>query len=349
MNRYFFTSAALLAFAIVLRSSFIRAEEPPIGRIGFGSCDDQNKPQGIWDQILPQKPELFIFLGDNIYCDTKDMQKLKREYAKLGALPAFQSLLKTSKVIATWDDHDYGANDAGSEYPMREQSQKVFLEFWNDPPDSPRRKREGVYESYVFGPTDKRVQVILLDTRYFRTPHKSARGHKNSIGLYLADDSPDATMLGEAQWKWLEEELRKPAEIRLIGSSVQFLADFYGIDAWSTFPREQRRMLDLLEKTRAEGVLVLSGDVHWGEIMRLDRPDSYPLYEVTSSGFTHTHGFAVASSHRIGRAYTKLNFGMVRIDWTQSDPDLTLQVHDEKGGAQIEHKLRLGELKYKAR
>ena len=139
-------------------------------RIGFGSCSDETKPQPIWDAILAKPFDLFMFLGDNIYADTRDMEVLRAKYAMLGKEPGFIQLRKTTPIVAVWDDHDFGENDAGGDYPFKEQSRQRFFEFWGEPADSPRRDRDGVYASYVFGPPGKRVQVILPDLRYNRTP-----------------------------------------------------------------------------------------------------------------------------------------------------------------------------------
>ncbi len=144
----------------------------PLSRIALGSCARQNQPQPIWDAIVAAKPELFLFLGDNIYGDSKDMNVLRGKYDELAAKPGFQKLLATCPILATWDDHDYGADDVGVEYPMKVESQKLFLDFFNEPTNSPRRKRESVYDAKVFGPVGRRVQIILLDTRYFRGPLK---------------------------------------------------------------------------------------------------------------------------------------------------------------------------------
>ena len=138
-------------------------------RIAFGSCAEVDKPQPVWDPVLARKNDLFIFLGDNIYGDTRDMSVLSAKYAKFAAIPGVARLRATTPVVAMWDDHDFGENDAGGDYPMKEQSREVFLDFWQEPADSPRRKRDGVYASYVFGPPGQRVQVILPDLRYNRT------------------------------------------------------------------------------------------------------------------------------------------------------------------------------------
>ena len=113
----------------------------PLSRIAFGSCATQERPQPIWDAVAGHRPELLLLLGDNIYADTKDMDVMRAKYAKLAAMPGFQAIRKACPILATWDDHDLGANDAGSEYPKKDESQKIFLDFFGDPADSPRRHR----------------------------------------------------------------------------------------------------------------------------------------------------------------------------------------------------------------
>ena len=82
---------------------------------------------------LASHPQLLLLLGDNIYADTKDMNVMRRKYAKLAAMPGFRALRDACPILATWDDHDLGANDAGSDYPKKEDSQKIFLDFFGDP------------------------------------------------------------------------------------------------------------------------------------------------------------------------------------------------------------------------
>jgi alkaline phosphatase D len=105
------------------------------------------------------------------------------------------------------------------------------------------------------------VQVILLDTRFFRSPLKPT-DQRNAPGRerYLPDEDPTKTMLGEAQWAWLADRLREPAEVRLIVSSVQVLAEGHGWERWGNFPRERQRLYDLIRDTGARGVVYLSGD-----------------------------------------------------------------------------------------
>ncbi|HBC64353.1 MAG TPA: metallophosphatase, partial [Planctomycetaceae bacterium] len=233
---------------------------PPISRIAFGSCSTQDEPLGILRTVLEWDPELFICMGDNIYGDTRDMQVLQQRYDTLSRRPEFQQLRAKVPLIATWDDHDYGENDAGREYPFKRESKDIFLKFWNEPAVSPRREHEGIYTCYRFGEpgSGRSLQIILLDTRTFRDPlFKSPQGSwKND---YLPDLDPQKTLLGDQQWAWLKERLLEPADLRIIGSSIQFAHEHNGWESWTNLPRELLRMVDLIRQTRASGVLFISG------------------------------------------------------------------------------------------
>jgi len=322
--------------------------ETPLTRIAFGSCAKQDKEQPIWDAVNVYAPELFIFLGDNIYGDTEDMTVLRDKYAQLAAKPGFRKLKASSRVIATWDDHDYGVNDGGTEYPKKQESKDIFLDFWNEPADSPRRKREGIYTSYLFGPADRRVQVILFDLRWWRTPLLGYNVIPEDRGPYIPNPDPAAVFMGEAQWAWFEHELRQPAAVRLIGTSTQFLADNPGWESWVQFPYEFRRMLAVLTRTRANGVLFLSGDTHYTELSRLEGRAPYPLYDMTSSGLTETWPYVAPNKNRVGEGFSQPNFGTVRIDWERSDPLIQIGSGDLRGAPLINRDIKLSELQARA-
>ena len=265
-------SAAALAVAPAAKAAVLDAPHPALGksltRIAFGSCANQDKDQPIWEAIFDAKPDLFVFLGDNIYADTRDPKVMAAKYATLAAKPHFKRLRDTVPVIAIWDDHDFGENDAGADYPMKVESRRQFCDFWGEPADSPRRTRDGVYAAYVFGPAGQRVQVILPDLRWNRTPlaektfkggykvWATARGlsGKETPGPY--DRIPDltATMIGEPQWTWLEQQLAQPADLRIFGSSLQVLADFAGWESWINYARDHQRLLDAIR--RAPGLRI---------------------------------------------------------------------------------------------
>ena len=351
--------------AVLLVPSVAAAADPPVvSRIAFGSCAKQDKPQPIWDAVIDTKPQHFVFLGDNIYADTEDMEVMKAKYALLGKHTGYIKLKATCPVHATWDDHDYGGNDAGAEYPKKKESQKVFLDFFGAPKDDPRWSREGVYSAQVFGPPGKRVQLILLDARYFRSPlkigFKPGEPGDGFRGKYAPNTDQDATVLGEAQWKWLEEQLKVPAELRLIGSGVQVVPDEHGSEMWGNFPLERKRLFKLVKNTGANGVVFLTGDRHLAEISRLpaDHTDGvgYTLFDVCSSSLNTPSGnftktkvrFAnEINSYRVGLTYFDINFGTVLIDWEQPDPVVRLQVREESGQVVLQQRVSLLQLRPK--
>lgn len=322
-----------------------RRSAKPLQRILFGSCIRQDRPMPIFEVMLQQKPEVCLFIGDNIYGDTEDMSVLKAKYELLAGNPGFSALRKSCRVLATWDDHDYGVNDGGDDYPKRVESQRVFLDFWQDSPDSVRRKRPGVYDAHIIGPPEQRVQFILLDTRYFRSPLKRG-AERRTGGPWVPDPDPRKTMLGEAQWKWLERELRKPAEFRVIATSVQLIAEDAGQETWSNLPHERDRFLKLLTRTGAGGVVLISGDRHWSELSQLTDDVPYPLFELTSSSFNQPHGRGTPTKNRYRAStetYHNENFGAVTIDW-KVDPEMTLEIRDLKGKTKLARSLSLSQL-----
>jgi alkaline phosphatase D len=335
----------LLSIVVALCGTAAARSESPVTRILFGSCLKQDKPVPIFETILSCEPEVFLFLGDNIYADTDDRELMRKKYAALGEMPGFIRLRETATVLATWDDHDYGVNDGGADFAAREDAEKEFLDFWRDPEDSKRRSRAGVYGSQVFGPEGKRVQIILLDTRYFRSPLKT--GEKRLGGPYYPDENPDLTMLGQEQWAWLEEELQKPAKIRLIGSGIQIVPEASGQETWSNLPTERQKLFDVIKETGAEGVILLSGDRHWSEFSRISENVPYPIYDFTSSSLNQVHPRGTPTENRFrfsDETYHRENFGEIRIDWAGENTRIEIRIRDLKGNTRISHSIRLPEL-----
>jgi alkaline phosphatase D len=299
-------------------------------RIAFGSCSRTTLPQPLWSPIASANPQVWIWLGDNVYGDSEDVSVLAEKYDAQLSVPGYVDLLGRAAVVGTWDDHDYGANNAGREYPSRAQSQQALLDFLGEPEDSPRRAREGVYAAYTWGPPGRRVKVVLLDARY----HRDARGS-------------DGAVLGEAQWAWLEQELSSSdAQVHLIASGVQVLHEDHEYERWSEFPTERVRLFELIARTGVPGVVLLSGDRHISEIARLPAGVvDYPLWEVTSSGMTHSWSDnpGEPNRHRVGGLYTGLGFGTIDVDWERGT--LALQLRDPQNTVVQEQVVALAELR----
>ncbi len=328
-------------------------------RIAFGSCAEATKPQPVWNPILARQNDLFIFLGDNIYADTRDMAVLSAKYAELAAIPGFAKLRDSTPVLAVWDDHDFGENDAGGEYPMKDESRRIFLDFWGEPAGSPRRARDGIYGSWVFGEPGRRVQVILPDLRYNRTAmtplelggadHSTWGQARVAAGLelpgpYMRNPDPKATMLGERQWQWLEHQLEVPAEVRLIGSSLQVLADFTGWESWANFAHDRERLFDAIRRKRANGVLFLSGDIHYAELSRQDVNVPYTLWDLTSSGLTEEWRVPTPNVNRASEVISDANFGFIDIDWQGPATTLSIGIIDATGRTRICRDIALSSL-----
>jgi phosphodiesterase/alkaline phosphatase D-like protein len=332
----------LLALSIFFAgcSSVAPSHKEPLRRIAFGSCIDKTQ-HPMLDQFLRTDFDLTLLLGDNIYADTTNMLVMQRKYQEMRQSRFWTGLRNKAPLMATWDDHDMGGNDAGADYPMKDDSQKLFMDFMDEPLDSPRRKQPGVYSAKVFGPVGRRVQVILLDTRYFRSQPAKGENHvKPSGGNYIPHPDTNTTLLGAAQWQWLREQLKVPAEIRILGSSIQFISEFSGAEAWANFPHEKRRLLNLIADANARGIIIVSGDRHWAELSRLDRIGLYPLYDLTSSALTQVHprGTPTPNRFRDGPTYHQPNMGLILIDW-EPRPAVTLQLLDENGSIKIEKRI----------
>lgn len=321
-----------LIFALVFYASTLAAQTTePLSRIAFGSCNREDLPQPLWSLISKRDPQLFIWLGDNIYADTDDMRVMRRKYERQLSNPGYRAFVEKVPVVGTWDDHDYGKNDGGREYRARAASQQVLLDFLGEAENSPRRDQKGVYDSYSYGPAGKQIRVILLDTRYHRDP----------IGS-------NGTVLGEEQWQWLEGELRgSSAQIHLIASSIQVVPVDHRFEKWANFPNERQRLFNLIKDTKAPGVIFLSGDRHIAELSKFESPAvDYPLYDLPSSGLTHTWREArrERNRHRVGELVIALNYGTIDVDWSEADPVLTLEVRDAKDKVRISERIRLSTL-----
>jgi alkaline phosphatase D len=323
------------------------AVNPLVSRIALGSCMNQDRPVPVLATVREWEPELFIWLGDNIYGDTEDMSVLEAKYQQLGAKPLFAQLRARVPMVATWDDHDYGVNDGGLEYPKKAESKEIFLRFWGEPDRTERRQRQGIHTSYRFADPalNKSLQVILLDTRTFRTPLA-----KNTIPSYKNDYRPDSnpanTFLGDAQWAWLKERLLEPADLRIVGTSIQFGHEYNGWESWTNFPTEIEKMVALIRETKANGIVFLSGDVHWGELSVLKAPGCYPLHDLTASGINEEWDVLEPNHNRIGQACMDHHFGFIEINWKTADPTVALSIKDGTGRARVNHSVQLSTLRF---
>jgi alkaline phosphatase D len=279
--------------------------------IAFGSCNDQKRENLLWKEIVKNKPSLWIWGGDNVYSDTENMKKMEDDYKQLLSNTDYQLLTRTTEIIGTWDDHDYGKNDAGNEYKKRAESQDLFLDFMGVAEDDPRRTRKGVYHSKVYATNKGSIKVILLDTRYFRDPI-----FKTKTGYTLNETG---TILGKEQWAWFQEELKNStADFNIVVSSIQVLPTQHRFEKWANFPNELNKFKQTLVNSKAKNILLLSGDRHISEFTATNiQGIDYPVVDFTSSGLTHAYrGFTgEENDNRVKKVVFTESFGLLHFDF----------------------------------
>lgn len=284
--------------------------------IAFGSCNKHNITNNLWDDVLATDPDVWIWGGDIVYADTGNMNKLRQIYSAQNQVAEYKELKTKVPIIGTWDDHDYGLNDGGSEFDMKKGSQQEFLDFIGVPKNSPRRKREGVYAVHNYNLPQGKIKILVLDTRFFRTPLTKDTLTKKR---FRPNGYGEGTLLGKEQWEWLEKELkRSEADFNILVSSVQFLSNMHGFECWGNFPHEVDRLTSLISDSKAKGVIVLSGDRHISEFSKIDlKNKKYPLIDFTSSGLTHVYDdfSGEQNPYRIGKVVHEKSFGLLNFNF----------------------------------
>ncbi|MDQ4120102.1 MAG: alkaline phosphatase family protein [Acidobacteriota bacterium] len=324
--------------------------EPPAFRFAFGSCsyindppfDRPGKPYGsnfeIFNTIAAKKPDFMIWMGDNVYYREPDWlaeSAMRYRFRQNRELPELQRLLASTHNYAIWDDHDYGPNDSDRTFRLREAALRVFKDYWANAtygePDAP-----GVFGRFEWAD----VEFFLLDNRFYRSPEKMP-------------NSPDKVMFGERQMRWLTESMRSStATFKIVVGGNQMLNQLSPVESFKQFPAEQRRLLDFIRDARIEGVLFLSGDRHYSELIRLKDVDSYPLYDFTSSPLTagNADPYSIEENNpdRVRGTLVKgiKSFGMIEVAGTAKARKLILRAFDSTGKELWKHEISAAELKF---
>ena len=309
-----------------------------ITRIAFGSCNHQLRSQAHWAQIARTNPDLFLFIGDNNYGDQgwdgdAALTTLREAYGVQANTPELATFRAKVPMMITWDDHDFGFNDGGASFAFRGWTETIFETFWGSSEEV--KSRPGIYESRMFGSDGKVTQVIMLDTRFFRSDLETMEytSERPPLGPYVPSKDTAKTMLGEAQWKWLEAELAKPADLRILVSSIQVITDAHDYESWEALPHERERLYALLAGREDSGLVMFSGDRHAGGIYT-DTPlaaGGKALWEITSSSLNFS--FATTASNtarepdpkRLTDFISEENFGLVEIDWKARSLTMSLR------------------------
>jgi alkaline phosphatase D len=330
MKKNKFTCLIALLFAACTTSKITTnpSENTPL-TIAFGSCNDHKRENFLWKEIVKHRPNVWIWGGDNVYSDTDNMDTLKRDYQVVLDNKDYQDLQKNTKIIGTWDDHDYGLNDGGTEFKAKRESEQAFLDFMAVPKTDTRRKQEGVYSAETIKTKNGSIRLIILDTRYFRS---SLTKNPTVKKRFIPNKYGEGTMLGDEQWAWLTKELNtSKADFNVIMSSVQLLSNEHGFETWGNMPHEVDKFKKLVQSSKAKGVVVLSGDRHISEFSKTAIDGvNYPLIDFTSSGLTHAYTAYTSEKNpfRVGEVVPKISYGLLLFDFNKKE--ITMQIRGKE-------------------
>lgn len=326
----------------------------PIPEFSFltGSCSYFNQPEfdrpgtpygkdvSIFNTMAKEKAAFMLWLGDAWYTREVDYYSdwgLWYRASHDRSVPELQDFLKSMPHFATWDDHDYGPNDIGKNYILKETSRQVFNSYFCNP--SSGENGQGIYTMTSWGDAD----IFLTDNRWWRSADllpDSVNGKPN----------PAKKMLGDQQMEWLKNSLLySTATFKIIVVGSQVLNPVSPFDKWRDFPAEYQELMDFLTAHKINGVLFLTGDRHHSEIIKVDRPGTYPLYDITVSPLTSgTHVFGAAEKNNPYRVFgldQQQNYGRFSFSGLRGSRKLTVEFLGVKGEKMGEWSISESELK----
>ncbi|MEM1115035.1 MAG: alkaline phosphatase D family protein [Bacteroidota bacterium] len=327
--------------------------DPPEFTVAFGSCyysndapfdrpgDPYGGPTSIFGAIHALRPDAMLWLGDNVYLREVDwwsVPGIGYRYRHARAEPNLQPLLASTAHYATWDDHDYGPNNSDRSYVLKDAALATFQRYWPNPTYGVGGVK-GVFTQFEWAD----VEFFLVDNRYHRAPN----------------DAPEAerTILGAEQMQWLLDALTaSQATFKVIVSGGQVLNPVAVFENYVAIaPAERQALLDGIAAREIDGVVLLSGDRHHGELIRIDREGTYPLFEFTSSPLTagaSTYALRDDSPERDNPARIEgtliagqRHFGTVTVSGERTDRTMTMRAYDGEGGLLWEESVRARDLR----
>jgi len=293
-------------------------------RVAFGSCCriQYDPVQRIWNTARTLQPDMFVWLGDNIYADSDQPQVLADLYGRNRTLERIEPFLRSTPQLATWDDHDFGYNDSDGLSPYKKTALKVFKDFWPNPSYGEKRN-PGIYFKYSYGGVD----FFILDGRYHRDP----------------TDRPDnkkKTMIGARQKAWLKKELKAstaPFKVLASGGGWSSAENEKGGDSWAVYMTERNEIFEFIRENEISGVLCISGDSHMGELNCIpwSEKGGYDIYDLCSSPLAQqpaNKNLRQTPEIRVRNTWTRsVNMGLLEFDLTAETPKLVYNLYDDLG------------------
>lgn len=292
-----------------------------VQRVAFVCCANQNQEQPLWAQVAAVQPDLVVFVGNSVSSVRYDEKPLLAQYKKLDQMEGYRQLRQQVPFMAVWDELDYGLRYGDSSFEGKAESRAAFLNYWSYIPQLQPSAAKGVEHSVIVGTPGQRVQIIMLDTRFYGTPWLEA----GPEGKFEKNWSKSSTLLGNSQWKWLESELRKSADYRVIVSPLQLAANSGNGTRWGLFPLDRQKLFDTLRATNAKKVVLVSGHRGFGSMGKVDLLEGYgPLYDMTVGPLNGVASSREQDFHYVGKAVESANFGVIEWDWKKRAVKLKL-------------------------
>ena len=330
-QRYWNSAADAAELTIAIGSCFYLANPNPVFR-GNGAGFQ------IFDAIAAKRPDLMLWLGDNVYLQTPDLldpTSMAARYRQVRNAAPLAKLLTATSHLAILDDHDYGPNDSDGSYPLKGDTLKLFQRYWPNPTFG----MPGVPGAFGWARLGD-VEFFLLDDRYYRYPNRYPK-------------VPEKTMFGAAQFEWLKQALiSSTARIKLVVNGSQLWNRASRFEGLHQYPHEQKRLADWLLEQRIDGVVFVSGDRHFGELLRIARPGAYPLYEYTSSPLTSTPATRLESAEHdnpdlvSGTLQARRQFGIIRLSGPGTRRILAFEAYDSDGTLMWKHEVPTADLRF---
>lgn len=284
------------------------------------------KDSSIFETMAKEKAAFMLWLGDAWYTREVDYYSEWGMWYRAShdrGTPVMQGFLRAMPQYAMWDDHDYGPNDIGSNFILKEASRRVWMNYWCNP--SYGENGQGIYSMINWGDAD----IFMTDDRWWR----SADAIKDTVN---GKPNPEKRMLGRQQMDWLKNSLlysRAPFKIIAVGSQV--LNPVSPFDTWWDFPAEYDELMDFLKEYKIDGVMFLTGDRHHSEIIKVNRPGTYPLYDITVSALT-SGGYPFSEKeknnpYRVTGFAQKQNYGKFSFSGARGSRKLTVEYLGVKG------------------
>lgn len=321
----------------------------------LGSClyindenDHKKRPYGgslrILGSMAKEETDFMLWLGDNVYfrpSDCRKVERMKRRYTSTRTTPELQPLISTRANYATWDDHDFGLDNSGSDFTYAEASLNIFKSYWGNRYFGNEDK--GVFSTFTRGD----CQFFLTDDRFFRTVPKTDNPKA------LKEECADKDFFGKEQMEWLKRKLKESgATFKFVVVGNQVLNMKAEKECFYYYKKEYEELLNFISENKVEGVIFLSGDRHFSELIKNVPKGGYPLYDFTCSALTSQIRNVNKTSERdnpqrvANTLVLEHNFGKIKVTGEKGKRKLIMSTHDKKGKIIWDYQIEESELKF---